>query len=98
MIGHLHAVVRKLNWPSVLRTYNGAFLMANGRCRRSSLVPRPLSVSVVHRRSSVLACALFRIYLNEPERINTATLDAINGLSISTHRGKVKIRLRDRVR
>lgn len=43
---------------------------------RSSLVFSPLSV---------LACALFRIYLNEPEPINTATLDAINGLSISTH-------------
>lgn len=60
----------------------------------------PSSIVRVHRPSSVvgLACALFRIYLNEPERINTATLDAINGLSISTHRGEVKIRLRDRVR
>jgi len=31
-----------------------------------------------------LGCALFKIYLNEAERINSATLDAINGLSIST--------------
>lgn len=32
----------------------------------------------------LVGCALFKIYLNEAERINSATLDAINGLSIST--------------